>query len=55
MGNIKGTITPEYPVKPWYKTEEKARRANEIANLALSGSHEGEGSNPSRSTICARS
>ena len=36
LGNNKGTIPPEYPVKPCYQTEEKAKRANKIAYLDLS-------------------
>ena len=40
LGNNKGTIPPEYPVKPCYQTEEKAKRANKIAYLDLSTKQE---------------
>jgi hypothetical protein len=30
-----GTIPPEYALKPWYKTEDKAKRANKITCFSL--------------------
>jgi hypothetical protein len=45
-----GTKSPEYPVKPTIKTEEKAKRANKMHNPRVFCNQAGKGSNPLRST-----
>ena len=35
MGNKRGTITPEHPIKPCNRTDEKAKRVNKITCLGL--------------------
>jgi hypothetical protein len=46
-----GTKPAEYCLKPALQTEEKAKRANKIADLKLSPEQQVGGSNPSRRTI----
>jgi hypothetical protein len=50
VGNNLGTKSPEYPVKPSTKTEEKAKRANKMHNRRLICNQGVRGSSPLRST-----
>jgi len=45
-GNNKGTTPPEYPLKSRFRTEEEAKRINEIQLVFLSWAQEVGGSNP---------